>query len=216
MRPHLNQVLVSTKGDIVTTDGHRLHLAKVNREVKREIRIPRNTAMVVNAAVKADKKTTTMDYSSIGNVDHFQCRVGAFRITFRGGLSNFPAYDQVIPKDNNKSFSTDAERFGANVEKIVAVAKDKRISGAVLEIRDNDAWITYQNTVENISASYFLDVETTEVTETKIGVNARYLVDAVAGLKKADIEVAFHGALDPMVVTSAKCGTLAVIMPMRI
>jgi DNA polymerase-3 subunit beta len=116
------------------------------------------------------------------------------------GEGQFPPYDQVIPKDNDKKIVLGRESFLEALRRVSIIASDKTWG-----IR-----FSLENAKEQI------DVEYTGAA-LQIGFNARYFIDLLSEMSGQEVSIELGGDLDPALIKPCD-GTdyLGVIMPMRL
>lgn len=202
----LNTVLVDLEcGHIVATDGHRLHIDDIAAVAEgRKIMFPRKTAVLaakheVSGAFEIADNWVVMDLSG-GQM---------FSRLVEG---TYPAYDQVIPKENPIKV-----RFqGAELLKI--------LEGALPLCRNDAVKITVNGRLEVATSNPDLGDYNWRMpcrSEGKgdevltVGLNAKYVIDAVKSFTtKENDEVTLELPEKPL----APCilNGKAVIMPMRI
>lgn len=226
-RFHLNGVLLAPNGDMVSTDGHRLHVysyhhfddspasffASEGRTL--DTILPKRQVKMLQAAIKAcgDKAEVYSCRGVIKGGRHVQFVIDgkglSFTITCKLIESRFPPYHAVIPKSNSWR-----ARAVVNTLDFCAAAKlvDK-MSDAVkgVEFRLNgELHIKGGGVSESMEASY--EGEGFEYGE--LGANGKYLVDA-ADMPSEACTIEFGKALEPIKFTQGG-GFLAVVMPMRV
>src|ERR1043165_1780137 len=167
---------------VITTDGHRLALVThsgiiANGNLPIDILIPRKTSAVLS------KLTATPDGDIHIGVDdsHFYCHAGSWRLISRLLYGQFPNYEMVMPKDNDKSAVIDRSLLGAAIRRVVLMA-DKRSRAIGLNFQANQIGITASDGCER-EARETIPCEY-EGEEARIGFNAQFLQDfinAVAG-----------------------------------
>ncbi len=230
-RPHINGALFEGDGKIlrmVTTAGHRLSKA----EFKIEDSVFFNFSMVLPGKAVSEIRHLLEDglgTISVGTKDGsvFLRRVvevekaddGAAPLTAEFILvsklieSEFPPYDQVIPKQQDRSVIVPRQAF-LEALKRVSVVSSERTLGVKLQLSEGAIAISTDNPAvgegqETVDVAY--DGEPVE-----IGFNARYFIDALAVLGEDEVQLDLSGALDPAVVKDIGGHFVGVIMPMRI
>ena len=214
----LNGALMILKpGDItlVSTDGHRLVLIQRSLEgVKEERRviIPKKTLIELSKLATTD--SPEIEFGSDEN--HLFFKVGKRLLVSRLLAGQFPNYEMVIPRENNKSISINTAGFTSALRRAALMADEQ--SRAVR--------FSFKPEQLDISATS-VDVgearETVKITYTgepvEIGFNAQYLLDFLAGLESEEVvfevrDAETQGLLKPK--TAGEYVYNYVVMPMKL
>lgn len=195
---------------LVSTDGHRLsRLDTVEHEmaIASGIIIPRK-AVIEASKLFSDAGDVTIEYSDTS------ISFTSDSLSFRSKLidGTFPDYQRVIPSDNNLDFAVKADVFKPMIDRVSTVS-DGKSRAVKLEWSQGEVTATVSQGENTASDT----VETENAMESiTVGVNSRYLIDAIARL---DDTVVFHfsdPAL-PMILTSPSIPDyLTLVMPMRV
>jgi DNA polymerase-3 subunit beta len=147
-------------------------------------------------------------------------RVGNYELAVKTIDAQFPAYNQVIPKDHRKLATVDRKLLIAALKRTKPLALSTR--GVALSLHGDKLTITADHP-DLGKAVETLDAET--CSDAKYGVNPSYLLDAVEEIDDERVTIAFGAELDPILVRGTGQATskaimessyLAVVMPMRI
>jgi DNA polymerase-3 subunit beta len=130
------------------------------------------------------------------------------------GEGQFPPYDQVIPKDNDKKILVAREAFLESLRRVSIIASDKTwgirfsLEKGKLSIEADNPDLG--NAKETIDVDY-------KGAALQIGFNARYFIDLLGEMTGKDVSIELGGDLDPALIKPCD-GTdyLGVIMPMRL
>lgn len=172
-------VLRSDSMSLVATDGHRLALVTVNRDGKDE-------AVKTGEEVKVilPKKTLLELGKLLGEGDgdikyergenHLFFEVAGRVLISRMIDGQFPAYERVIPKGNDKSIEFERERL-TNAVKRVALLSNERSRAVKFEIDKSKVEVTSSSS-EFGEAREQLQVEY-DGTPMTISFNAQYVLD---------------------------------------
>jgi DNA polymerase-3 subunit beta len=201
----------------VTTDGHRLAFIARNVDivgVKSEIRalIPRKT--LVELGKLAPDELESIEFANTEN--HLFFTIGERQLISRVLSGQFPNYEMVIPKENDKRIVLNSLEF-SDALKRVAVMADEQSHAVRLSVKEgrldiSSATSDVGEAKESIPATYKGD-------EVDIGFNAQYLLDFLAGLSSEEVVLDLRdedtqGLLSP---TPAESYTHQyVVMPMRL
>lgn len=219
-RFHLNGVLWAPNGDMVTTDGHRLHIYSYHHFDDTPSKffehpdtiLPRQHVTMLLAAIKACGGNTAEVYSQ-RSADWMQFMVSggqlSFKITCKLVDSKFPPYDRVIPKGYSARAVVNTAAF-VEATKLLTKMSDT-VNNTVEFHLNGQLHLKGGGVSESLDATY--EGEGFEYGE--IGADSRYLVDAAANLPEDDFTIEFGKGLDPIKFTQ-RGGFLAVVMPVRV
>ena len=225
-RMHLNSALFEWEGDqvrMVTTDGHRLS--------KMEVRVTGNTAdTTMLIPLKGIHELRRLcDEASAGNsgevtkLQMLQSGPNAFfrlpNLQFSVKLvdAQFPPYEKVIPEKTEHIVRASRVAM-TDALKAVAIAASDRTGGVRLTIEDHT--IRFESESPESGAGFDEVPIEYDGPPVAIGLNARYLLDALGAMSTDDINLGVSGELDPALLrpssADAQGDYMAVIMPMRI
>ena len=109
---------------MVATDGHRLAFISVNespgKKVSGEVLLPRKTLNEVARLIDGGEAVT---FSQGEN--HLFFRAGSRLLISRKIDANFPAYERVIPKTNDKRIEFDRDRLAAAVKRVRLLSNER-------------------------------------------------------------------------------------------
>ena len=192
-RHHLNGVFflqVKQEGkDVlrtVATDGHRL--AMIHREGFR-IRGLEKGAILPKKGLLELKKMMG-DKEEEGMVEayfdktHGYMRMGRSLMILRLIDGEFPEYEQVIPKENDKKIRMQKDKISACLRRISTMASE-RAEGIKLAVKDNlleglSFNQDFGDAKEEMEVAY-------EGPAFEVGFNARYLLEALTGMDTAEV-----------------------------
>src|SRR5436190_14357758 len=183
-------MLDNTGAKMVTTDGHRLAYVEKKGVVKNgssdaiDTLIPRKTLAELTklTAGYEDDISLGMD----GN--HIFFEVGARLLISRMLYGQFPNYDMVMPKNNDKSIQFDGGLLNSAIRRVALMA-DERSHAVRFHLEPNQLVISAQNAEEGearetVQAEYAGE-------ETDIGFNAQYLQDFLNVISEGKIAFEF-------------------------
>jgi DNA polymerase-3 subunit beta len=220
-RYHLNGVLFECDGKVarmVSTDGHRL--SKVERPLEggptleTGIIIPRKGLMELRRALETADGAIELGIHN----GHIFVRVGTTALSVKLIDAQFPPYDQVIPKENDKVAV--APRLGLlEALKRISIMSSDKTWGIKLALAKGELKVTSDNpdlgeAHETIDVSY-------EGAPLTIGFNAKYFIELLGEMEGDEVKLELNGELDPGLVRPADAGKhggsyVGVVMPMRI
>ncbi|NOT26251.1 MAG: DNA polymerase III subunit beta [Acidobacteria bacterium] len=201
---------------LVATDGHRLALVEVEHKlgVKEEsgVILPKKTLLELGKLLLEGDDDVMFESGE----NHLFFEVGGRMLISRMIDGQFPAYERVIPKGNDKHIEFDRERL-TNAVKRVALLSNERSRAVKLEIKKGKVDVTSSSS-EFGEAREELSVDFTGAPLT-ISFNAQYVLDF---LNVVDSDVVMLSLKDEVSQAVMKpVGTKGydytyVIMPMRI
>lgn len=158
---------------MITTDGHRL--AFIEKKL-----LEGSSSKTMDALIpkKALIELTKIARDAKGNVsfgedaNHIYFEVDGRLLITRKLSGTFPNYEMVIPKDNDKTATFDAEEM-KNAIRRVALMADERTRSVRLTIRPNEIEIGAQSSEEGEAHEKVAAEYTGE--EVQIGFNSQYL-----------------------------------------
>jgi DNA polymerase-3 subunit beta len=199
---------------MVSTDGHRL--SKVSRpmpggpKLATGVLIPRKGIVELRRAIETREAP-----SEIGIHDgNFVLKADDVGISVKLIDGQFPPYDQVIPKDNERAFVVSRLALQDALKRVALMSSDKTF-GVRLGLEKGKIRVESDNP-DLGAAKEEIDVDY-KGTPVQIGFNARYFIDLLAEIETPEVRVELSGELDPAVVRPANGGDYTcVVMPMRL
>ena len=218
----LNGGLLILKPDtlaMVATDGHRLALAEtdhkltgLNGEVK--VLIPKKAMDEVEKLSGVSGSDAVMDFAK--DESHLFFQVGHRLLISRILTGQFPNYEAVLPRDNNKSVVIERAELSDAVRRVSQLA-DQRSHAVKLAVSKEGIEISasspeYGEAKENIDKEYQGD-------PISIGFNSSYVLDFLAAAADGPISIELKdeqsaGQMRPLADESYRYRYI--IMPMRI
>ena len=159
---------------MVTTDGHRLaYIEKKLPDTETETMdalIPKKALMELTKIAR----DASGDVSFGEDANHIYFEVDGRLLITRKLSGTFPNYEMVIPKDNDKTVTFDAEEM-RNAIRRVALMADERTRSVRMTVKPNEIEIGAQSSEEGEAQERVLaDYDGEEVS---IGFNSQYLQD---------------------------------------
>jgi DNA polymerase-3 subunit beta len=199
---------------MVATDGHRLAL--IDRE---SAKLPgmEKGAIIPKRGLNEVKKIAAEHPGEIKiSLSETSCVVqaGPFVIIIRLIDGEFPDYQQVIPRENDKLIRLNTREFAACLRRISTISID-RIEGVKFTVKKGaiELYSSTQdigNAVEEFPAGYDGD-------ELNIGFNARYILDAVNEIDEEELIIQVKDETSAALIRPASGeNPRYVIMPMRV
>jgi len=225
-RYHLNGILISQskKGEreilrMVATDGHRLSLldreSQMIRGIEKGIIIPKKGVLEIKKIMGdrdgAEEMKVYFDQT------HGFFKMGKSLMVIRLIDGEFPEYEQVIPKGNDKRVLMEKGKMYASLRRVSTMASE-RVEGIKFLVKKNFVELSsyhqdFGDAKEEVEVSY-------EGPSLEIGFNARYLMEALSVMDMEDVVMELKdegspGILKPQSVTEPS-NQICIIMPMRI
>src|SRR5687767_9947221 len=201
---------------LVATDGHRLALVEVKHEpgVAEEVGVilPKKTLLELGKLLTEGEG----DIQFEAGENHLFFEVAGRVLISRMIDGQFPAYERVIPKGNDKSIEFDRDRL-TNAVKRVALLSNERSRAVKFEIDKGKVEVTSSSS-EFGEAREQLAVEYTG-TAMAISFNAQYVLDFLNVVETDIVSLSLKDEVSQAVmqaVGSEGYDYTYVIMPMRI
>jgi len=225
-RYHLNGIHFSQnkKGEkevlrMVATDGHRLSLidreSQAIRGIEKGIIIPKKGVLEIKK-IMGDRDGEE-EIEIYFDQTHGFFKMGKSLMVIRLIDGEFPEYEQVIPKGNDKRIVMKKESVYGCLRRVSTMASE-RVEGIKFSLKRNMLELSsyhqdYGDAKEEVEVAY-------EGPPLEIGFNARYLMEAlnVIGMDEVIMELKDEGSpgiLRP-VSTTEPSSQFCIIMPMRI
>ncbi len=172
---------------MVTTDGHRL--AYIERKLENATEEAMDSLIPKKALMELTKiaRDAKGDISFGEDANHIYFEVDGRLLITRKLSGTFPNYEMVIPKDNDKTVTFDAEEM-RNAIRRVALMADERTKSVRLTIKPNEIEIGAQSSEEGEANERVLaDYDGEEVS---IGFNSQYLQDFLNVVGAGETETA--------------------------
>jgi DNA polymerase-3 subunit beta len=222
-RYFLNGALFVLRGDtmsLVATDGHRLALVSVSRQGdthaadgdELKVILPRKTLMELSRLLGEGDGALTFEKGE----NHLFFDVGGRVLISRAIDGQFPAYERVIPKNNDKRIDFEKDRLTSAVKRVALLSNER--SRAVKFIIDKDQVEIASSSPEFGEAKEALPVEY-KGGAVQICFNAQYVLDFLNAVETENISLEFKDEMSQAVlkpIGAAGYDYTYVIMPMRI
>jgi len=198
----------------VATDGHRMSMA-INSKIE-------NLQDVIDGVIIPKKTISELRRIISGKNDNVEVELSKSKIKFQIGNAiiisklidgQFPEYEKVIPKNNDKSINVNKKTLFDAVDRVATIANDrhKSIKFVVgdekisLNVKTNDG--SFAN--EEIPVNY-------NDQSVEIGFNSRYLLEIINNSSEDELNIKFQGSMVPVIISGKEDTGLYVIMPIRI
>ncbi len=227
-RYHLNGLLFAQAkqgGDemlrMVATDGHRLSL--VDRPSKKIFGIDEKGIIMPKKGILEVKKIIG-DRGGEGEMElYFNSTHGFFRLgksltVIRLIEGEFPEYEQVIPKGNDKKVVLKKERIVSSLKRVSTMANE-RMEGVKFSLKTNAVEMSsthqdFGDAQEEVEVVY-------DGPPLQVGFNARYLIEALNVMDAEEVVMELKdegspGILKPSSSVAELSSQISIIMPMRL
>jgi DNA polymerase-3 subunit beta len=194
----LNGALLILKAEsiaMVATDGHRLAHIEKNGESfsgigpEKKTLIPRKALSELQSLL-ANTDAETLDFSDDEHTLFF--RIGHRVLTSRKLTGQFPNYEAVLPRDNNKFVVVRSEDLSGSIQRVAQFADER--SGAIrIRIEQNELKISSSSTEsgeseDTIDTPYAFDA-------IVVGFNSVYLLDFLKAIgNSGEVRLEFKDA----------------------
>jgi DNA polymerase-3 subunit beta len=211
---------------MVATDGHRLYLQKLElpgaigswpaMSYMQGVIVPSKTVAMLSKLMRGKKCPDFIAMTIASNACRFvfSTEFGEVTVLSKNIDGTFPDYRRVVPAHSNFPAAR-FDRCGlAEGIKAASLISSEKSRAFKLSVSGNGASVTV-NSPENGSAHADMPCKW-ESDETEIGFNAGYMLDALDIAGSGETAIYIQDSSSPAVVTGAREGWLAVIMPMRV
>jgi DNA polymerase-3 subunit beta len=211
-------VLDDASAKMVTTDGHRLayverkNVATNGSTQSIDTLIPRKTLAELTKLTGGSDGDISLGMDE----NHIYFEIGTRLLISRMLYGQFPNYEMVMPKNNDKSVEFESGQLNLAIRRVALMA-DERSHAIRFHLEPNQLVISSQNAEEG-EANETLQTEYAGV-ETDIGFNAQYLQEFLNVIGDAKIAFEFkdgnsQAQLQPS--EKAEYDYKYIVMPMRI
>lgn len=211
-------VLDESGAKMVTTDGHRLayvekkNIARNGSKEKIDTLIPRKTLAELTKLTAGSDEEISLGMDE----NHIYFEVGPRLLISRMLYGQFPNYEMVMPKNNDKSVEFNSSLLNHAIRRVALMA-DERSHAIRFHLGGNELVISSQNAEEG-EANETLQTDYAG-EETDIGFNAQYLQEFLNVVGDAKIAFEFKDSNSQAQLHPAENGDFDykyVVMPMRI
>ena len=223
-RYHLNGILFiqSKEGEkdilrMVATDGHRLSLLDRENETIRGIAkgviLPKKGVLEIKKILGDGEEAVKIYFDQ----NHGFIQIGKSLMIVRLIDGEFPEYEQVIPKGNDKKLLIHKERICGSLRRVSTMASE-RVEGVKFSVRKNLIELSsyhqdFGDAKEEIELVY-------EGPPIEVGFNARYLLEALNIIDSEEILMELKDEGSPGIIKPSSSiepsHQICIIMPMRI
>ena len=219
----LNGALMVLKPESITmvaTDGHRLaHIERPGEKfegVSGEMKtlVPKKAMDELKSLLDSTDDAEFIEFAKDESTLFF--RIGPRLLTSRQLTGQFPNFEAVLPKDNNKSITLHGEDFAAAISRVAQFA-DERSRAVRLKLESGELKLSASSTETGESED---SLETDYKGDTlTIGFNAQYILDFLKAVGAGDVRLELKDAQSAGQLRPAEGEDYKyryIVMPMRI
>jgi DNA polymerase III subunit beta len=211
-------ILDKSGAKMVTTDGHRLAYVERKEVTKNGTKDAIDTLIPRKTLAELTKLTAGFDGEINLGMDenHIYFEVGPRLLISRMLYGQFPNYEMVMPKNNDKSIEFDSSVLNHAIRR-VALMSDERSHAIRFHLEPNQLVISSQNAEEG-EANETLQAEYNG-EEADIGFNAQYLQEFLNVIGEGKVAFEFKDGNSQAQLSPAEGGEYEykyIVMPMRI
>jgi DNA polymerase III subunit beta len=201
---------------LVATDGHRLALVEVAHKVgiTEEIGVilPKKTLLELGKLLAEDDGDVLFEAGE----NHLFFDVGGRMLISRMIDGQFPAYERVIPKNNDKDIDFERERLTSAVKRVALLSNERsravkfEISKGKVEVKSSSS--EFGEASEEIAVDY-------SGAPLAISFNAQYVLDFLSAVETDSVQLSLKDEVSQAVMRPINAQGYSytyVIMPMRI
>ena len=216
VRYYLNGMLLESDGKVlrtVATDGHRLAFCESALDSQssssHQVIVPRKGVLELQRLLGNEGNVEL----AIGS-NHVRAQIGDIRFTSKLIDGRFPEYSRVIPAASPKAIVADREMLRSALQRTSILANEK-YRGIRLALKKNSMTLQAHNpeqeeAEEQVEVNYKGD-------ELEVGFNVSYLLDALAAVDGAEVEIGVtDGNSSCLVRAPGVSSARYVVMPMRL
>ena len=170
---------------MVTTDSHRL--AFIERKIETSPETSMDTLIPKKALIELTKisRETESDVSFGEDENHIYFEVDGRLLTTRKLSGQFPNYEMVIPKDNDKTAIFDSGELKKAVDRVALMA-DERTRSIRLTVREGEIEVSAQSSEEGEGKEQIpVDYSGEEI---ELGFNSQYLQEFLNIVTSTEME----------------------------
>ena len=204
---------------MVATDGHRLSLidreSPTIRGIEKGIIMPKKGVLEIKKIIGDRDGEEEMEIYFDQNHGFF--KMGKSLIVIRLIDGEFPEYEQVVPKGNDKKLVMEKEKIYGCLRRVSTMASE-RVEGVKFSLRKNSVELSsyhqdFGDAKEEVEVVY-------EGPPIEIGFNARYLMEALNVIDTGEVVIELKDEGNPGIIKPLSSiepsNQFCIIMPMRL
>lgn len=217
VRYYLNGLLLEIRPGrlrTVATDGHRLAMAELNRELSAkkdtQVILPRKTVIELQRLLDVSDAPVKLSLTS----NQIQVDLEDLRLTSKLIEGRFPDYERVIPEDSDKIIKCGRLKVRAALAR-AAILSNEKFRGVRLTLEADTLRIQTQNP-EQEEAEEEVEIEYAG-SALEIGFNVSYLLDALDAIEGDEFIFKLRSSdASGLIHDAAQASGKFVVMPMRL
>jgi DNA polymerase III subunit beta len=222
-RYHLNGILILENKQtgkqrlrMVATDGHRLSL--IERESEKVRGIEKGVIVPKKAVLEIRRVLSDRD-GDVGvyfDATHGFLKIGRSLIVVRLIDGEFPEYEQVLPKENDKKLCLNKTEVYACLRRVSTMTTDR---GEGIRLAIKDRLIEFSTFNQDFGDAHEEVEVNYEGPPLEVGFNSRYLMDALNVMSSPEVVIELKDEGSPGIIKPAPGESMdqfCIIMPMRI
>jgi len=217
VRYYLNGLMIEIRPNrlrAVATDGHRLAMAELQRELPAQkdaqIILPRKTVLELQRLLDNTENEVKLALTA----NQIQVELDDVRLTSKLIEGRFPDYERVIPEDSDKILRCERQKVRAALSR-AAILSNEKFRGVRLQISDEMLRIQTQNP-EQEEAEEEVEINYNGAP-LEIGFNVSYLLDALDAVEGDEFIFKLRGPdASGLIHDAAQASGKFVVMPMRL
>ena len=198
----------------VAIDGYRLAIRKEKTDIKNDVNFV-VSGKAVNEVVKLIEEVGEEVNIIIGSrlISFF---VGGYLFISRLFEGEFVNYKKIVPEEFKQSVILDKSDFINSVDRVSLLINDAFSTPVRMTLEEDEAILSCATSIGRAKENFKIELDGTPF---EIGLNSRYLTDALKACDEGKIILKFGGPNSAVTITSAEPGNdsfLYLIMPMRL
>ena len=215
-RPILTGVLLTAQGDGITAvavDGFRLGLAReklLGGPVEPvSVVVPGKSMSEIGKIIRETDEELTLDLSD----KHLRMARGNVTFVCRLLEGDFINYESVIPTETTTETVVDTALLIDSIERASVVINEKMRSPIILRFEETGIGVSCVSSLGKVLDRVHA---VTKGPELELGVNIRYILDALKACETQGVRVCMQSSLSPMMILPLEGNDfLFIVVPMR-
>jgi len=219
MRPAMSGLLLQFDGGnlkLVATNGHMLSIYQLGdvEDMKADLIIPKGVSYILSKFISTD----IIELQPGAN--HLVIKSGNDLLHTRLIGEKYPAYESVIPKDQDKVLTVNREALLCTIKRMMAMGESKEMRAVIFNLSDNGLQVNFQSELTGNTAVETLECQSAiggEGEPFKIKLNGQFLKTLLETFKSEDVYFEMAESNKAVIIRSEKKGVnLALLMPVKL